>query len=164
MPTAPELEWSQPAPEPRFYADNNVHRLGRGLRTLGYDTKLYGEGPDDRLREFCKDENRILLSCDADFEGESGALVLISDDWQEQLKIVVLRFSLDPVNYRYSLCLNCNCRVHRADPYHYSEQVPAWVHEENSPLWRCPQCRRLFWAGSHLERMNARYDKLFDFG
>ncbi len=156
------LIWSRPAPGPKFYADNNVHRLGRGLRTLGYDTKLYGEGTDNVLRGLCRDEQRMLLSCDSDFLGEDQALVLASDDWQKQLVEVVRVFGLDFRNYRYSLCLNCNSLVHRANPREYPEDVPAWVLDQEAPLWRCPECRRLFWAGSHLDRMNHRYDRLFD--
>ena len=155
------LVWSQPAPGPRFYADNNVHRLGRGLRTLGYDTKLYGEGTDNVLRGLCRDDQRMLLSCDSDFLGEKGALVLSSDNWQKQLVEVVRTYNLDPHSYRYSLCLACNRPVHRASPSQHPDDVPAWVLEQNAELWRCPDCRRLFWAGSHLEHMNERYDRLF---
>lgn len=159
MPTT--SQWSAPAPSPKFYADNNVHRLGRGLRTLGYDTKLYGEGTDDVLRDLCRDEGRWLLSCDSDFLGEANAVVLESVDWQVQLQAVVRHFQLDPHSYRYSLCLNCNCSVYTVEPTNHVGQVPDWVVATDDPLWRCPECERLFWAGGHLERMNARYDSLF---
>lgn len=156
-----EPTFSQPAPHPRFYADNNVHRLGRGLRTLGYDTKLYGQGSDQVLRQLCHQERRILLSCDSDFAGDPQALVLETDDWQAQLQMVARVFQLDTNTYRYSLCLNCNTPVHTTDPRQWQARVPDWVIEQNAPLWRCPQCSRLFWAGSHLDHMNARYDSLF---
>lgn len=156
------MEWSQPAPFPLFYADNNVHRLGRGLRTLGYSTKLYGDGTDDRLRQLCRQESRILLSCDSDFQGETNACVLDTDNWEKQLQIVVRVFSLDTRTHRYSLCLNCNCAVHTVEPAEHAGQIPDWVLKDSAPLWRCPQCNRLFWAGSHLDQMNRRYDKLFE--
>lgn len=156
-----EVRWRKPAPSPRFFADNNVHRLGRGLRTLGYDTRLYGDGTDDVLRKLCREEGRILLSCDSDFAGQPDCLVLDSDRWQAQLQQVVRVFRLDPTSYRYSLCLECNQPVHSAVPTAHVGQVPDWVIEQTAPLWRCPGCSRLFWAGSHLESMNARYDRLF---
>ena len=156
-----EPTFSQPAPHPRFYADNNVHRLGRGLRTLGYDTKLYGRGSDQLLRQLCHLERRILLSCDSDFAGDQQTLVLETGDWQAQLQMVARTFKLDTNTYRYSLCLNCNTPIHTTDPRQWQNQVPDWVIEQTAPLWRCPKCLRLFWAGSHLDHMNARYDNLF---
>lgn len=156
-----ELVFHQPAPHPKFYADNNVHRLGRGLRTLGYDTRLYGRGSDQMLRAHARQEGRILLSCDSDFAADSFALVLDSDDWQTQLRTVVRTFELDTRSYRYSLCLSCNTAVHSTIPNLWQGRIPEWVIAQNAPLWLCPHCRRLFWAGSHLEHMNARYDKLF---
>lgn len=108
--------WSEPAPATKFYADNNVHRRGRALRTLGYDTKLFGEGPDETLCRLAAEEGRIVLSCDFDFANNQQALVLQSVDWQQQLKVVVRTFKLDPHSFRYSLCLNCNCAVHLTPP------------------------------------------------
>jgi uncharacterized protein with PIN domain len=155
-----DLVWSQPAPSPRFYADNNVHRLGRGLRTLGYDTELYGQGSDNELRRRCHQQGRILLSRDSDFANELNAFVLETDRWQEQLQLVVRVFRLDSRSYRYSLCLNCNRPVHKAIVQDYASMVPDWVLSDQAPLWRCSRCRRLFWAGSHLDDMNERYDRL----
>lgn len=157
-----ELLFRQPAPHPKFYADNNVHRLGRGLRTLGYDTKLYGQGSDQMLRAHARQESRILLSRDSDFAPDANALVLGSDDWKVQLQIVVRTFHLDTRTYRYSLCLGCNTAVHATEAAQWQGQVPEWVVEQNAPLWRCPLCLRLFWAGSHLDQMNQRFDKLLE--
>lgn len=150
----------QPAPGPSFYCDNNVHRLGRSLRMLGYDTLLFGAGPDDELRKLRNDSGRILLSRDSDFLQEENTLVVSCDDYWEQLEIVVKHYSLDVKSHRYSLCLNCNQPIEPVSVREYADEVPAWLVQSGGPLWQCPGCRKLYWAGSHLEHMDARFDAL----
>lgn len=145
----------------RFYVDNNVHRLGRKLRLLGYDTAFFGEGPDDELRELYRKEGRILLTRDTDFEGEQQVFLLQSDSWREQLKHVVSAFSLDTRSRRYSLCADCNVQLRQVPTSHHNEQVPDWVVDQDAPVWRCPECEKIFWGGSHLKRMENEFSSLF---
>ena len=35
-------------------------------------------------------------------------------------------------------------------------EVPASVMERKLPLYRCPKCSRIYWHGSHIERMKRR--------
>lgn len=149
------------APDPTFYCDNNVHRLGRSLRMLGYDTLLFGDGPDTELRALRDSTGRILLTRDSDFEGEDRTLVLSNDAYLQQLKRVVSEYQLDFTSFRYSLCLECNTAILETESCLHADNLPAWVVNEGHPLWQCPGCRKLYWAGSHLDRMNERFDKLF---
>lgn len=151
-----------PAPSPIFYCDNNVHRLGRSLRMLGYDTLCFGAGPDAELRALRDQTGRILLSRDSDFEGETNSLVVTSDLYMEQLKTVIVAFDLDIHTYRYSLCLECNRPIQRVKIEEHAEEAPEWLSTQNEPLWQCPDCKRLFCAGSHLNHMNDRFDNLLD--
>ena len=150
-----------PASGPRFYCDNNVHRLGRSLRMLGYDTLLFGAGSDDELRTLVRESGRILLTRDSDFEGEERAHVLSSDHHTEQLKAVAATFKLDVATHRYTLCLDCNVTIESVEPTLHANSVPGWVIRENHQVWQCPACRKLFWAGSHLKRMDDKFDRLF---
>lgn len=148
------------APGPRFYCDNNVHRLGRSLRMLGYDTLLYGAGSDDELRARRRQTGRLLLSRDSDFLGEVDSFVVTSDDHLEQLRSVVKHYQLDVESYRYSLCLECNEPIQAVPAADHAHSIPSRLLENGEPLWQCPGCRKLYWAGSHLDRMNARFDAL----
>ena len=150
-----------PAPGPAFYCDNNVHRLGHTLRMLGYDTLLFGDGEDDELRRLRDQSGRILLTRDSDFEAEESTLLLSSDVYLDQLKTVAEAFELDVETYRYTLCLECNVTILPVDTRSFAGQVPEWVVEEKRPLWQCPDCLRLYWAGSHLDRMDERFERLF---
>ena len=151
-----------PATGPSFYCDNNVHRLGRSLRMLGYNTLYYGEGPDDELRRLRDETGRFLLSRDSDFLGEENSFVVSSDFHLDQLREVVLHLKLDIVSHRYSLCLECNQAIVTVDVLDYQREVPDWVVREQKALWRCSDCGKLYWVGSHLRRMDERFDGLLD--
>lgn len=155
-----DIVWRLSAPAPKFYCDNNVHRLGRSLRMLGYDTLFFGAGPDDELRALRDSTCRILLSRDSDFFGEARSFVVTSDLYMEQLEAVVREFGLDISAYRYSLCLNCNRSIREVSVSDFSQEVPGWLVDEGAPLWQCPDCLKLYWSGSHLEHMDARFDGL----
>ena len=150
-----------PAPGPAFYCDNNVHRLGRALRMLGYDTLLFGDGEDDELRHLRDRSGRILLTRDSDFEAEEHTLLLSSDVYLEQLRTVAETFELDVETYRYTLCLECNVTILPVETKDFADAVPEWVVKEERALWQCPDCLRLYWAGSHLDRMDERFERLF---
>ena len=149
-----------PAPGPAFYCDNNVHRLGRTLRMLGYDTLLFGSGPDDELRRLRDETGRKLLSRDSDFLNEENTLVVSCDDYWSQLEIVVKHYSLDIKSYRYSLCLDCNQAIIPVSVSKHAGKIPEWLVRCDGPLWQCSDCLKLYWAGSHLDHMEARFDSL----
>jgi uncharacterized protein with PIN domain len=128
---------------------------------LGYDTLLFGDGEDDELRRLRDESGRILLTRDSDFENENNTLILASDIYLKQLKTVVDTFELDVETYRYSICLECNTVIRLTDPSAHARDIPEWVVAEAHPLWQCPGCSRLYWAGSHLDRMDKRFEELF---
>lgn len=129
---------------------------------LGYDTLFFGAGPDETLRRLRDESGRFLLTRDSDFCGEARTLVLQSDVYLEQLQGVVRSLQLDPYSHRYSLCIECNQAIRAVgNSTVHVGSVPEWVIREEHPLWQCPGCQKLYWAGSHLERMDERFDGLF---
>ena len=86
-------------PDPKFLADENVAKLGKWLRILGYDVAYESPATDAQLyiRELC--ENHVLLTRDRDFvirRMVEQFLLLTSQDPLEQLQHVFQSFSLNP--------------------------------------------------------------------
>jgi uncharacterized protein with PIN domain len=72
---------------------------------------------------------------------------------REQLAEVVRRFDLASAVRLFSRCMICNellLRVEKAEILHRLPPKVAEVYEEFS---RCPCCERVFWRGTHWERM-----------
>ena len=53
--------------EIKFIADNNVGKLARWLRLIGYDTLLFKQKDDAQMIKVALSEDRVILTKDAQF-------------------------------------------------------------------------------------------------
>ena len=86
-------------PDPKFLPDENVAKLGKWLRILGYDVAYESPAADAQLALRVLRENRVLLTRDFDFVKRCMVeqfLLLTSQDPLEQLQHVFQSFSLNP--------------------------------------------------------------------
>jgi len=147
---------------PKFLVDEMLQRLGRWLRAAGYDTVIATDAsPDYYLLRQAIDENRLLLTCDRKFmehRRAAGHVFLLTDCLLEET-VQTLTQQLQ-INWQYrpfSRCLVCNTLLLDASEEQIA-QAPASVHERHLPALYCPQCRQVFWEGSHVRRMRHQLD------
>jgi hypothetical protein len=145
-----------PGDELRFLADEMLGRLTRWLRLVGYDT-AYASGADDaEVVRLAVEERRTLLTRDRRLAGEwrvPDCMVLRGDAPLDQLREVVTRFDLDWRAGLFSRCTVCNRLLQPAAPVEVSGRVPAGVVAEQRCFQHCLSCGRVYWHGSHAERM-----------
>jgi hypothetical protein len=127
---------------------------------MGYDTAYPEPGPDRALIERVRLEDRILLTRDKELAGRvSGAVRIRSDDLEGQIrevaKVLPLRL-IDPM----SRCSLCNDVLVRASLEEVKDIVPDGVRSRHRAFWRCPSCHRVYWPGSHWDKMVARLKDL----
>jgi uncharacterized protein with PIN domain len=131
-------------------------RLARWLRIAGYDTRYDAQVEDSDLVRTALEEERFVLTRDRALPQEwsvPDVLVLDSEDPLEQLREVVDRFELDWRTRAFSRCSRCNALVEPAELRECADRVPKGVLVQRVALARCPGCGRLYWEGSHTERM-----------
>jgi uncharacterized protein with PIN domain len=144
----------------KFLCDEMLKRLGHWLRAAGYDVLMLPDGSaDDEVVQRASEEQRILLTRDRNMaqpQDAAARLVLLDcknlDDCAAALSAVL------PVDWLYqpfSRCMNCNTPLVEASPSQWA-QIPAGVHGLVTKLRYCPSCDRLYWDGSHVERMHER--------
>jgi uncharacterized protein with PIN domain len=134
--------------------------LARWLRFMGYDTAYPEPGPDRALIDRARAEDRILLTRDKELASRSrDAVEVRSDDLEEQIREVaaVLRLQLvDPL----SRCSLCNEILAPLPLEEVGGLVPEGVRSRHREFWRCPSCRRVYWQGSHWNKMTERLNQL----
>ena len=146
--------------ETRFIADNNVGKLARWMRMMGYDTVLFKEKDDRQMIRTALAENRVILSKDAEFmkrrlvtNGTLKALLVKEDDAKLQVQEVMKTLNLD-CHYRpFSLCLECNETLLARDQDEVRDLVPPHVFRTQTRYWECPACHRIYWEGTHWRAM-----------
>lgn len=150
---------AEPLRTPRFVLDVHLGRLSKLLRLLGIDAVYMRRASDDELVAVSRAEQRVLLSRDraliARRDLERAHLVRHQHP-DEQLSELIERFQLSACIRPFSRCLLCNTPLQEATTEDTSGLVPARVSQMYREFWRCPSCGRIFWRGSHYERMRAK--------
>jgi len=142
------------APAPRLVVDHMLGRLAKWLRLLGYDTVYSGNLDDADLARIALAEDRILLTRDAQLARRRRLRTILvqSDHPPEQLSQVARELHLSAGN-PLSRCLRCNSVLHYVDKNAVQGEVPPYIWETQEYFSRCPDCGRLYWRGTHWERM-----------
>lgn len=134
---------------------------------LGYNT-LFNNGADDNelIRNALR-EGRILLTRDTGImarrvvtTGKVKALLVKSDDVTEQLWQVVRALNLEPESEPFSICIECNVPLVPRGKEEVRGLVPPHVFRNHEQFVQCPVCRRVFWRGTHWEKMMAEIENL----
>lgn len=142
----------------RFIADGMLGRLARWLRILGYDVIYSARLDDAELARMARIENRILLTRDTGLVKRKGVkFVLVkSDDVYEQLRQLLdeLQLSLDAA--AFSRCSECNTPLVDVHPESVASEIPPYVLATQTRFRRCPGCGRVYWRGTHWEKMRQK--------
>jgi uncharacterized protein with PIN domain len=153
--------------EIKFIADNNVGKLARWLRLIGYDTLLFKEKNDSQMIKIALGENRVILTKDAQFmnrrlviNGTLKTIYIKQDDPKLQVQEVVKTLNLNCHFKPFSLCLECNRALIARDKELMKNLVPAHVFETQTQYTECPACHRIYWPGTHWQTMVKKLQNL----
>ncbi len=140
----------------KFLCDHMLGTLAKWLRFLGYDTAYPGPLDDGDLKTLAASEERILLTRDKELSGRvSGAVYVGSDDLDAQFAQVVRAFGLTAKD-ALSRCSVCNALIEAIPKEEVKGHVPEGVYDRHREFWRCRQCGRTYWPGSHVERVMTK--------
>jgi len=145
----------------RFVVDVMLGSLARWLRRLGYDTDYANDRDDRELVRIARAEGRILLTRDNALAARRGisAFLIESQVLDEQLMQVVHAFPL-PQGMPLPRCSECNTPLQNVSPDEVRDCVPAYVYRTHKHFRRCPGCGRIYWPGSHWERIGRRLRRM----
>jgi uncharacterized protein with PIN domain len=154
-----------PLREPRFVLDGHLGRLAAYLRMLGFDV-LWDQQPSDvDLARISADERRILLTRDRGLLKRSqvthGFFVRATHP-EEQLREVVERLQLQRLARPFTRCLRCNGALESVELAAVEGELPPRVRARVEEVRRCAGCRKLYWAGTHHDRMSALVGRVLE--
>jgi len=149
-----------------FIVDTNVGKLARWLRMLGYDTLFINNIDDEELIAIGLKEKRVLLTKDTQImqrrvviSSRLKALLIVDDNPKAQLLQVVRAMKLDQER-KFTLCLECNEPLVPKRKDEVQELVPPYVFKTQSQYFQCPTCHRIYWRGTHWQRMKQEVETL----
>jgi hypothetical protein len=151
----------------KFIVDSNVGRLARWLRIAGFDTVFINDLDDNRLVRLALSEGRVLLTKDTQIlkrrlatTGRLKVILIESEKVKEQLSQVVKALNLANEIKPFTLCLECNQPLVPADKEDVKGLVPPYVFKTQTQYMQCPACHRVYWRGTHWQRMSRELEKI----
>jgi hypothetical protein len=148
---------------PIFLADAHLGRLARFLRMLGFDSLHRNAFTDSEIRYLADVDGRIVLTRDRELlkcrEIRRGCYVrtLVPE---AQLREVAQRYSLAEHARPFTLCLCCNLALESVEKASVAARLPESVRATQEVFAHCKGCDRVYWPGSHYQRMRAAIDRL----
>jgi len=145
----------------RFVVDVHLNKLASLLRLCGFDALVLQE--DEDIAEAAAREGRVVLTRDVALlkrgAVQRGRWVRHTDP-EEQLVEVLEQFALLDQMDPFSRCLRCNTPIVSVAPGMIGEHIPARIRAAFREFWRCPGCARIFWRGSHYDRLSSLIERV----
>ncbi|MBI5199459.1 MAG: Mut7-C RNAse domain-containing protein [Nitrospirae bacterium] len=172
----------------KFIADSMLGRLAKWLRILGYDTLYYTDIDDSLLLRIAREEGRTLLTRDTRLikvKGLKDFIFIYDDNPADQLRQLFkagvvqgdrglsqiygqgphiwgrLRIGTVPEANLLSRCVHCNSILYSIPSNKAEGTIPDFALWKEEVVRQCPSCGRIYWKGTHLEKIKERLKEVF---
>ncbi len=148
----------------KFLADCMLGKLAKELRMLGYDTIYYRGEDTHQLIQWARQEGRAILTRNTRLiqkRPEDRIIRLKEDHPRLQLMELIQKGHISfNIKKLFSRCLLCNALVVEIPREEAEGKVPDFIFYQQKTFYSCPQCKRIYWQGSHQENMQKKVEAL----
>lgn len=150
-----------PMPEVKFFADCMVGKLAKWLRLMGFYVEYANsELSDSEIIGHCRGNGLFLLSRDKEIcIRYPESMYIRSYDHNEQLKQVLRKFPPEPSLY-FTRCPVCNGPNEKINTSDFTGHLLENVKERFSYIYRCEDCGKVYWEGSHFDAILGNIRKI----
>jgi uncharacterized protein with PIN domain len=153
----------EPLRDPKFVLDVHLGKLAAYLRMLGFDALYRSCYTDSELVGISSAEHRVVLTRDRGLLKHSAitrGYWLRETDSRRQAAEVVRRLDLTHCMRPFTRCMACNAVIQAVPAERVRHLVPPRTAELHNEFRQCAQCRRIYWKGSHYDRMRRWIEDL----
>lgn len=140
----------------RFILDAHLGKLAKYLRMLGFDTLYRNDFGDQEIIEIAAKQQRIILTRDKVLlkspEVSHGYYVRATEK-HDQLIEIVEKFDLYSQFKSFTRCMTCNSELESIKKEFIRDLVEPDTFSCFDDFYFCPTCQKVYWKGSHFERM-----------
>ena len=151
----------------KYLCDQMLGTLAKWLRVFGFDTFFTNEKiSDDELLSISKKENRVLITRDKvlyqrALKKEMNAFFVDTIDPDKQIRCVLKDEVVDKDKI-LSRCIVCNSALTYIKREDVLDKVPEKVGKYQDKFWYCSKCDKIFWKGSHYDKMLKKINELIE--
>ena len=155
--------------KPIFLVDAMLGKLAKKLRILGFDTVYSSDKEDNELIQIAKNEKRILITKDVQLakkctKNQVETIELTGLDEIEQFVQINDKVNLGKLLVKGSVsrCTLCNGVLEIIEKKYVQNSIPDGVLENSEEFWKCKNCKKIYWEGSHITNLQKFLEKLND--
>ena len=156
---------NKPLRETKFIPDVHLGRLVKFLRLFGFDTYYDKNISDNEIISISVAHKRIILTRDKGLlknKRVTHGYWVRSTDPVAQFKEISGRFDLKSSLKPFTRCLECNCILEDVDKEKISDLLLPKTIEYYREFKKCNGCDRIYWEGSHYEKMKKQIKRMLD--
>ena len=153
--------------KPIFVVDAMLGNIAKKLRLLGFDSEYSSNSDDVALIIKSKNENRILITKDVPLyerakKQKTSVICLTNDKEVEQLSQIFKNLKLSSVSIsgNSTRCTDCNQKLESVEKQNVKNRIPEGVFEKLDNFWQCSNCNKIYWEGTHIQRLQKFVDEL----
>jgi len=146
----------------KFLLDENLAKLAKWLRMLGYDVAIYRSINNEKKISLCNKERRVYLTRSNKIAKRKeifSRMLIRTEKYDEQLleMLHLLEFNNKMLSSR---CLVCNDKLQKIQVEKIKDLIPKYVTDNFSDFKICRKCGKIFWNGSHYAAMKSKLKNL----
>lgn len=142
---------------PPLLLDAMLGRLARWLRLMGYDAAYLADTDDVEVVRLARAEARVILTRDRGLARRSGIHVILIDSQRLDEQIVQVSTHFGPPRQPViPRCGVCNTPLAELTRPAAQGRVPPYVWRTQGAFTECPNCRRVYWPGTHWDAIQDR--------
>ena len=146
-------------PQVRFICDQNLGKLAKWLRILGFDAEYMSHWDNEAMMQAMKN-GRIMLTRKSTLSPNKEVVFITHDLVREQLKELFTTLDLRKDIEPFTRCSLCNTPLVNALREEVKGRIPEYVYATQGVFARCPSCGRVYWEGTHISRISDLIDFL----
>jgi len=154
---------ARPLRETRFVADVHLGKLARLLRMMGFDTLYRRDFEDADIVARSIEERRIILTRDRGilkYKFVTHGHCVRSTQPREQAREILERFDLRARIKPFARCMLCNGRIVEVAREDVGDNLFPRTAVDFDDFRRCESCGKIYWRGSHYDKMKELIDTL----
>ena len=153
----------QPLREPKFIVDVHLGRLAKNLRMLGFDTLYKNNTKDNELIDISQKERRTIITKNREIlkrNNVTHGYWIRSKTPEDTVIEIIKRFDLKNQIRELTRCLECNLLLKKTEKEKIADKIPAKVELRHNEFFICVDCNKIYWKGSHYNKMSALVKKI----
>lgn len=148
-----------------FIVDVMLGKLSKWLRIMGYETLYNPSWSDEDLITVAQKRKGIVLTKDTKLKVQDKDIMIIylkKNNVKEQINelIDMLKLRIDDEKI-LSRCIVCNGILVDVEKNEIEGMVPEYVFLNHEDFYRCNNCNKIYWSGTHTENIYRRLKEIF---